>query len=371
MSTALRKVSSEEVEQVVHAGARARLRKEVLEFDGRVGLVRKHPLRWRQKPVILVHGFAQNRYTWHTSQRSLSAWLAQSGLDTWNVELPGHGRSRGSSSPERFETYVDTVAKVIEAVAQETGQRPFLVGHSLGGAVAYAASTQAEVRGIVGIGALYHFARANPALLALARLSHAMAELPEQVDDLVALGRQFSGAGGGPPPPFHAGRTPSPGVAFAKGLLGGVNVRTRLAGRLLGRLYSLSDVAGYALPVSGWAPGSMEPELLAERLEKGFDWTSTAVWFEMARWGATARFAYEDAWAQSRTPLLVMAGDLDHLALPDDARIAYDRTGAEDRTFQVYDVLTTGEHWGHLDLVLGRHAPEHTWTALRAWMSTR
>lgn len=353
MSDRLRKVSTEEVEQVVHAGARARLRKDVLELDGRVGLVRKHPLRWRQKPVILVHGFAQNRYTWHTSQRSLSAWLAQSGFDTWNVELPGHGRSRGSSSPERFETYVDTLAEVIETVAQETGQRPFLVGHSLGGAVAYAASTQAEVRGVVGIGALYHFARANPALLALARVSHAMAELPDAAARFADV----------KPPPLAD--------AVMKGLLGGVNVRTRLAGRLLGRLYALSDVAGYALPVSGWAPGSMEPELLAERLEKGFDWTSTAVWFEMARWGATARFAYEDAWAQSRTPLLVMAGDLDHLALPDDARIAHDRTGAEDRTFQVYDVLTTGEHWGHLDLVLGRHAPDHTWPALRAWMSAR
>ena len=360
MSDRFRKVSTEEVEQLVHAGERVRLRKDVLEFDGRVGLVRKHPLRWRQKPVILVHGFAQNRYTWHTSRRSLSASLAHHGFDTWNVELPGHGRSRGSSSPERFETYVDTLADVIRAVTEETGQRPFLVGHSLGGAVAYAASTQAEVRGIVGIGALYHFARANPTLLALVRLSHAMAELPAQVSALGASGLRDFGD-----------RTPSPGAAFVKGILGGINVRTHLAGRVLGRLYALSDVAGYALPVSGWAPGSMEPELLAERLEKGFDWTSTAVWFEMARWGATARFAYEDAWAQSRTPLLVMAGDLDHLALPDDARIAYDRTGATDRTFEVYDVLTTGEHWGHLDLVLGRHAPDHTWPALRAWMASR
>ena len=26
--------------------------------------------------VVLVHGFAQNRYTWHSTRRSMSAWLA-------------------------------------------------------------------------------------------------------------------------------------------------------------------------------------------------------------------------------------------------------------------------------------------------------
>ena len=48
----------------------------------------------------------------------------------------------------------------------------FWIGHSLGGAVSYAAATHAPTRGVVGIGALYSFAQANRALLAAAMRSH-------------------------------------------------------------------------------------------------------------------------------------------------------------------------------------------------------
>src|SRR5688500_10899044 len=120
-------------------------------------------------------------------------------------------------------------------------------------------------------------------------------------------------------------------------MLGALNVRTQLAGRLLARLYSVSDIAGYAFPISGWAPGSMEEDLLRERLKLGFDWTSANVWFDMARWGATGRFDYAEAWQKTDVPLLVVGGDLDHLMLPDDARTAYDHSGSRDRTWVLMD----------------------------------
>lgn len=324
-------LSSDTVEQQTHGGAVARLRKERLVVDDRLAIVRKHGEHTRGAPVILIHGFAQNRYTWHGSRRSLSAWLADNGLDTWNLELPGHGNSRREGSPEDFEAYVDDVVRVAEAVRAETGSAPFIVGHSLGGAVTYAAATKTKLRGVVGIGALFRFAQANRALRALCAIS----------------------------------------AAVGRGPLGAVNVRTRLIGKLLGRLYSISDIAGYAFPVSGWAPGSIEEDILAERLERGFDWTSASVWFEMARWGASGRFAYEDAFGRTDVPLLVVAGDLDHLMLPADARTAHDASGSHDRTLLALDDYTTGHHWGHLDLILGRHAPEHVWKPLLAWFEAR
>lgn len=314
-----------EVEQERLPGQAVRLRKERLQL-GELVLTRKYVVAGPK--VVLVHGFAQNRYTWHSSRRSFSAWLAGEGFDVYNLELRGHGRSRSGGAPETFHDYVMDVPAVAEAL----GEPAFWVGHSLGGAVVYAGATLAPMRGVVGIGALFRFAQANKALNLLCRLS--------QVD----RGRK---------------------------LLGAVNVRTRLAGRLLGQLYSISDIAGYAFPISGWAPGSIEPDLLAERLERGFDWTSINVWLDMARWGASGEFEYEAAWGATDVPVLVIAGDLDHLMLPEDARVAYDRSGSHDRTLVVLDDYTTGLHWGHLDLITGKHAPQHVWTLLRDWMSAR
>ena len=45
-------------------------------------------------PVLLVHGFGQNRYAWHLPARQLSNYLARAGFDVFNLDLRGHGRSR-------------------------------------------------------------------------------------------------------------------------------------------------------------------------------------------------------------------------------------------------------------------------------------
>ncbi len=315
-----------EVEQRVDRDVSVRLTKERWRI-GELSLVRKYAVRGGP-PVVLVHGFAQNRYTWHTSRRSMSAWLAARGYDVYNLELRGHGNSRGGSSADKFENYVDDLVQV----ATTLGEPAFWLGHSLGGAVVYAGATRVPMRGIVGIGALFSFAQHNAALNALCQLTEALR---------------------------------------GKRIFGALNLRTRLAGRVLSRLYALSDLAGYTFPISGWAPGSMEPELLAERLEHGFDWTSAEVWFEMARWGVRGTFSYADAWKSVRAPLLVIGGDLDHLMLPDDARVAYDQSESPDKTWTLLDDWHTGHHWGHLDLLLGRHAPTVSWPLIADWMASR
>ena len=59
--------------------------------------------------VLLVHGFAQNRYSWHLSSRSLVNYLADAGIDVYNLELTGHGRSRefGTAPANSFDEYVN------------------------------------------------------------------------------------------------------------------------------------------------------------------------------------------------------------------------------------------------------------------------
>lgn len=325
--------SDEVVEQAIDRGERARFRKQVLELPGEwpLGLVRKTlPEGPTRPPVVLVHGFAQNRYTWHLSERSLVNWLAARGWDVYNLELRGHGRSRPDHTMqgERFADYVEDVRRVAQALPQ----RAFFVGHSLGGAACYAAATEAEMAGVVGLGALFHYGQANWALNALGAASLA-----------------------------------------AEGLLvgQGLTVRTRALGALIARLYAVSDIAGYAFPISGWWPGSVEPALLEERLVRGFDWTSLRVWLEMSRWAVTGRWDYEEAWTRVQHPLLVLAGDEDHLMPPADARLAYDRSTAPDRTLIVFNHYDHEVHWGHLDLVLGRKAIDHVWPTLDTWMAAR
>ncbi|MCB9779512.1 MAG: alpha/beta fold hydrolase [Alphaproteobacteria bacterium] len=341
---ALELVEESPVEQRTDGDDVVALHKQVWRLPGDVPLtlVRKHrPGGPTRAPVLLVHGFAQNRYSWHTSRRSVSAWLAGQGWDVWNLELRGHGRSRrdGQLGAERFADYVADVQAVAEALPGPA----FQVGHSLGGAAVYAAAAHAwELReqgrsarlprGVIGIGALYVFGQANPWLGLLGRITH---QLRDQ--------------------PFMA--------AF--------QVRTRLFGHALGRLYGVSDIAGYGFPISGWWPGSMEPELLQERLTRGFDWTSVRVWQEMSRWAAEGLPEWDEVWQRTDVPLFVLAGDQDHLMPPDDARVAYDRSGSHDKELCVLDDWSAEVHWGHLDLVLGRLAPRHVWPRLHGWMQAR
>ncbi len=273
-------------------------------------------------PVVLVHGFGQNRYTWHTSHRSLSAFLAAEGCEVFNLELRGHGLSHAAGAPSSFQDYVEDVA----TFARVLGQPAFWMGHSLGGAVVYAAATRTPMLGIIGLAALFRFAQANRLLKLLCQISRVAADGPA------------------------------------------ASVKLRLAGRLLARLYSLSDIAGYAFPISGWAPGSIEEDLLHERLEHGFDKISLPIWSDMSRWGAEGRFDYEEEWAAVKTPLLVLAGDLDHLVLPADAKMAYDLEGGTDKTFHSFDVYNTGYHWGHLDLVIGHQARRFVWKMIGEWI---
>ncbi|MSQ03523.1 MAG: alpha/beta hydrolase, partial [Myxococcales bacterium] len=317
--------ADEQLEQVGQAGVVVRVQKSRLRHPSGLVVTRKHVPCVAGPPVVLIHGFAQNRYTWHGSTRSMSAWLAGEGYDVYVLELRGHGRSRESAAPERFSDYVLDAVALAEAIPEPA----FWLGHSLGGAVIFAGSAWVPMRGIVGIAPVYRFAQANRFLKWIARFSH---------------------------------------LTGTRGMLGGVNVRTRLAGQLLGRLYEVSDVAGYAFPISGWAPGSFEPELLAERLERGFDWTSLHVWLDMARWAHEDEVEYAAAWGRSTVPLLVVSGDLDHLTPPADCQLAFEGSGAADRTLLALEPWNTGRHWGHLDLISGTHAPEHVWRPVSAWL---
>lgn len=325
-------VQSVRIDQDTHVD----LRREVIRLSGDHAL---HAVRsrlpdgaTRGPPVVLIHGFAQNRYSWHTATRSMSAFLAERGWDVWNLELRGHGRSRAAGRTEQFSDYIEDILR-FQAALPEPG---FWVGHSLGGCVAYAGAAAASgagaPRGVIGIGAVYHFGRSGPLLPALCKLSH---RLPKAK----ALGR--------------------------------IQIHTGLSGKLLSRAFPLMNSAGHWSPIAGWWPGSIERELAAERMSDGFDWIPVRMWEQMAEWGSTGEVPWDAAWRSTDVPLFVVLGDKDSMQPPEDGRSAYDRSGSQDRTLRIFNDWDDGHHFGHLDLVLGKHAPANVWPTIDAWMADR
>ncbi|MBM4373072.1 MAG: alpha/beta fold hydrolase, partial [Deltaproteobacteria bacterium] len=105
-------------------------------------------------PILLVHGYAQNRWTFHHPTRSLAEHLAGRGHDTFVAELRGHGRSRalGAPLPQGVRDYLDLdLPGLLGELRSRTGAaRGLLLGHSLGGLLCLllAGSRPEEVAGV-------------------------------------------------------------------------------------------------------------------------------------------------------------------------------------------------------------------------------
>ena len=84
--------------------------------------------------VVLVHGLGEHsgRY------EHVGRWLAARGFGVHAFDHLGHGLSTGRRAHvDRFDQYLDDLACVVEAIAEEHPALPtFLVGHSMGGLIA-------------------------------------------------------------------------------------------------------------------------------------------------------------------------------------------------------------------------------------------
>lgn len=322
---------------------------------GPLAVVRKRVLaRGRLPAVVLVHGFAQNRHSWEVPGRSLPDFLATSGFDVFNPDLRGVGDSArlGSRPARAFADYVDgdLPALVDDAAAASGSGRVFLVGHSLGGAVAcaYAGRRPDRVRGVATVSGIYRFASASR----LMRLA-----------GIAAMVLDHRGA-----------RAPGPAATGSMPAL----VRTDLIGCCLQATRVLLDLApARLLPLHAWAPGSIEPEVLEQAIRLSFEPVSLPLALELAA-RARGRDPEDAAGVPyfapferlDSIPLLVIAAEGDRLVSAADAGAAFERSASRDRTL----VRLGGEcapGFGHIDVLLGRDAPRRVWSVLLDWMAAR
>ncbi|MBI4618411.1 MAG: alpha/beta fold hydrolase [Planctomycetes bacterium] len=111
--------------------------------DGIELALRRYP-RAGGDPVVLMHGLAQNCNAWDLPLPgfSFARYLAERGFDVWCANLRSHGRDDfASGNAGRWDWTVDhfaayDVPAIVRRVIDETGKKPFWVGHSMGGMVA-------------------------------------------------------------------------------------------------------------------------------------------------------------------------------------------------------------------------------------------
>lgn len=325
---------------------------EVTTEDG-MNLIMTQKLPVDKKPrgfVMLVHGLGQNRYTWTLTKRSFENFLIDKGFSTFNIELRGHGLSRanGSDHPETYETYLNyDMPAFIDAIYNITGKKKFFyVGHSLGGSISYCIGSkfQDKLAGIISIGGPFHMAEGNRLLKSVALIG-------------VAVGKVY---------PF---KKRQPDVFY----IDYIGILTAMG------LKDIMDSAWFKrVPLQLWHPGSIEDDILTERITKGFDRTSFNVVKYFFQWGARGRFLsscgsinFKDRIKDLNIPILFVNGDVDY-GVPEKAvRRAYDLASTEDKTFKTFGGEKNDLHWGHCDLICGKDAPDVTWPYMFNWMEKR
>src|SRR5699024_1074159 len=150
--------------------------------------------------------------------------------------------------PRTVDEYVqeDIPIVVREALRISGAEKGFLIGHSMGGMISYAAAPalRDRLRGIVSIGSPVRFGLGNAFLRYVARV-------PAPLRSTVIFDNP-------PPLPTHL---------FGRHILGGFR--------------PVFDLPVFPASAQGWKPGSMEPELLREYLGKSFEATAVQILFDI------------------------------------------------------------------------------------------
>ncbi len=325
MSGPPRPVPTVVYERVNHGAARAFSRSLLLpsgpsgpsiEHTGPVDPARDGP----RLPVLLVHGFGQNRRAWHLPTRSLANHLAAEGFEVFNIDLPGQGLAH-AGHPTR--SWGATAAEVLPAcleLALGLTQSPgaVVLGHSQGGLAACGlAGDHPSVRGVGALACPFSLGHGNPILRGLA---HALGAL---------------------------GRVAPQGTAFPMGLV-------REVFRAAPGVW---ETGWLPLPVRAWRPGSFEPAVRDEWLSLAFDRSRLhEVGHLLDPMPGLQRWA-----ARRDCALLTIAGTHDLLAPPPVVSVGFAASRSADKTAVVVP-------HGHGDLLVGHQSPHTVWPTLVAWL---
>lgn len=279
-----------------------------------------------ERPAVLVcPGFIQNRKAFEVPGRSFLEHLRESGFDVYALELAKHVRHEG----EGLAYYTDRAATEAVRYVKERHPTVAWLGHSMGG--------------LIGVGLPPH--------------------VTASLDAMVVIGAPLK---------------PGLGVALARGVEG---LAARIGGALSARglpFRGTHIAAGFHIgkvvldhpfarfPLQIWAPGHLTRDELDWCLSNAFvedSWTAFSDMLELAVTdGERAGWVrIGERLRALELPLLVLSGDRDGLAPRRSTRPLFERAGSRDKRFLEVGIDTVGVPFGHIDLLVGRHAPAHVW----------
>ncbi len=313
-----------------------------------IHLLRRRPAKTKTgSPLLLIHGFGQNRYTWEPPASNFAPWFALQGIDTWIVELRGSGRSKKPSM--RYDwTFEDFLTKdlpaAVEHIRQLTGgRRIFMCGHSLGGTLiyCYAALRGRDLRGFISLGGPVIYGRNALAM----KVGGVYASLPEAFG-LKPVVEYL---------PF-----------FPLQQMGHVAV--------LGYPF-LSTPFEPLIPLHPWHRKNVSAHRIIPRILLGFEKVSRKLAAQLVMWvSREGLFSYDlktnylKFLPRIKTPCLLIAGDVDRLAPPASIEPAFEAIKSKDKTFVILSPKKHKTHWGHLDLTMGKNCETVLFPLLLNWI---
>jgi predicted alpha/beta hydrolase len=290
--------------------------------------------------AILCSGYGCNRHFIDFDDRhSLARFLSRRGFDTWVVELRGRGKSHplpGCRAPDHW-TFDDLahidVPTAIEYVRRTLGHgRIAWIGHSMGGMVLYAHLGMAG-RGVAPAAAV---TLGSPVVF-----PQVASELAHRIGSFLLT-------------------LPFPGRVPQRLVLGAL-------WHLVGRTRAVAV---------GMNPDNVDHVLVGRVLRRAITNVSRAKLRQFAEWASTGSFSSADGSLDYRrnlrrveTPTLVVAGACDRLATPETVAQAFERIATHAKRFLVLGPqVGLGSAYGHVDMVLGRRAPDEVFPLIADWL---
>ncbi len=306
------------------------------------------------EPLLLVHGFSQNRHAWTSG--SFVRHLLQFGVDIHVLELRGHGKSSIKLQRQRaalgkrlpadldygwdIDSYFlyDLPAAVAGVKRATRRDSVFYCGHSMGGMLGYGyAGLHDDLAGLITIGAASELGRGFAALRAAC---YAVPPAARLIDGALAAHHSFDQALVGSSKLLRsalalagvgerlAHKAPAPReLAEERFTYVPVDEILRITERVLARNYRLFDKLW---PHLGFNPARVAAADVRWLLREGGEREPRRVVEQFARWVRRSElvcyrtgYDFKRGFSNIEVPVAIIFGDMDRLASVDSTRAIY------------------------------------------------
>lgn len=289
-------------------------------------------------PVVLCHGISANERNMDLDdEHSMARWFAAHGREAWTMSLRATGMSDGPDAakgrgPISFDDYWQHDLPAVIAYVQRVSGAAQLdyAGHSMGGMVLYAYLSQGGqgIRAAATLGSptrLDWGTRVEAVALAVGPL-------------IAAKGAQLPGAlGAHVLAPFQGGDDPVQRLFYSPESTALVTWQRLLT-------YGTADTAG------GTAIQLMEL-------------------MKTGRFGsADGQHDFRADMAKITTPIIVVAGRLDRIAVAPAVKDGYRALGGPKEWLLITRANGAAGEYGHMDLVIGERAGDEVWAKILAFL---